>query len=647
MIKNVFLFVFTLLLPQILAAQTIPDGRYAIINLNSDLALDVAGASTENGAKVQQWGYSGGDWQHFEVTYQGSGYYSIRPAHSDMSLDVYEKSREPGGEIRQWKYTGADNQLWAIDSTSNGYYTITSKLSGLALDVWEWSTNSGGEIRQHTLAGGANQQFRFQAVDDGLSTIGNGRYVISSRWSGRSVEVASAGTENGANVQQWSYGGQPWQQWTLQYQGNGFYSVRAVHSGKALEVYGMSLDSGANIVTWDYWGGDGQLWKVNDLGNGYHSLTSKLSGMALDVWGWSTNNGGDIRQYDYWGGESQQFRLAPANAVADGFASLDGGTTGGAGGATVTVNSCSELQSALGNSDPLIIQIPNSTIDCRTASRAQAVCPVKCSGSSKYTYRVPVGTQTCRELGSSSNATTTKYRNDTRLHVTSNKTIVGLGPNSTLRGGSFVVSGEDSNLIFRNFTITGINPHLVEAGGGISMNNADHIWIDHMRFSQISDGYTDMVNTKNVTLSWNHFDGYNTASCDNHHSYTMFADDTSVTFHHNYFDQGGGRNPKLNKSETRAHLYNNYWYDITYFATNAGNGAQAKIEGNYYENVSRPHWNESGYMDANKSSNVYAGRTSSSSYADTGNRVFSVPYRYSLESAESLPSVLKSQTGPQ
>ena len=178
------------------------------------------------------------------------------------------------------------------------------------------------------------------------------------------------------------------------------------------------------------------------------------------------------------------------------------------------------------------------------------------------------------------------------------------------------------------------------------MDNSSHIWIDHMRFALISDGYTDMVTVKNVTLSWNHFDGYNEASCDNHHSYVMFADDTTVTFHHNFFDQGGGRNPKLNKSETRAHLYNNYWYDITYFALNTGNDAQARIEGCYYDGVSRPHWNESGAIDANMSTNVYV-NTSTSSYADTGDTVFDVPYAYTVDSASSLPSVLSSGTGPQ
>lgn len=630
-----------------LCAQTIPNGRYAIFSKLSGLAIEVDSASSSDGANVQQWGYTSGDWQHFDVAYQGNGYYSIRMVHSGMSLDVYNFSTDDGGEIRQWTYAGGDNQLWSINDAGNGYFTVTSKLSGKNLDVWGWSTSSGGDIRQFTATGADNQLFSFNMAYDGQTTINNGRYAVVSRHSGLAMEVASASADDGANIQQWSYGAQKWQQFDVTYQGNGYYSLTSAYTSKSLDVYGMSTEDGANIVQWGYWGGDGQLWSIQATDSGYYTIASKLSGKALDVWEWSTSNGGDIRQYSLWGGYSQQFRFDPVSSnTPDGFASVNGMTTGGAGGATITINNCSELASALASSDTLTIQIPDTTIECRTEGRAQAVCPVQCSGSSEYTHRVPVGTQTCTELGSTSDATTIQYRYDTRMDVASNKTVVGLGPNSAIQGGSFNVSGV-SNLIFRNFRMFDINPHLVEAGGAISMDSADHIWIDHMRFDYISDGYTDMVNVQNITLSWNHFDGYNTYSCDDHHSYVMFADDSTVTFHHNFFDQGGGRNPKLNKSTTRAHLYNNYWYDITYFATNTGNGAHAKIEGNYYNAVSRPHWNESGYMDADMGSNVYTGGTSTSSYADTGDSVFTIPYVYSVDNASDLANTLPNQTGPQ
>jgi pectate lyase len=658
MFKRFLLFLILILVGSGSAlAQSIPDGRYAIINQGSGLVLDVAGASTGNGAKVQQWGYGGGEWQQFDVASQGNGFYSIRAAHSGKSLDVYSYSMQPGGEILQWDYNATANQLWAINSVGGGSYSIVSKMSGLALDFGQGS-GSGTALRQYGLTGEDNQKFKFQMVDDGLSTIEDGRYVITSRFSGLSLDVAGGSKDNGANIQQWGYNGGGWQQFDVAYQGGGYYSIRSVHSGKSLDVNGYSKDAGAEILQWAYKGSDNQLWKISDKGNGYYTITSKISGMAMDVWEWSSSAGGDIRQYHATGATNQQFKFATVGgssgggtstggARADGFASVNGDTTGGAGGATVNVNNCSELETALRDSKPLTIQIPNSTIDCRTPASSIQACQVACPNPGKYTYRIRVGSQTCTDLGSPNDSTVTKTVNSKRLIVSSNKTVVGLGANSKVRGASFILGGV-SNLIFRNFEITDVNPGLVEAGGAFTMEDVDHVWIDHMGFSQISDGYADMSSVKNATLSWNHFDGYNTASCDNHHSYIMFADESTVTYHHNYFDQGGGRNPKLG-SGTLAHLYNNYWYDITYFAANAAGGAQAKVENNYYLDVSRPHWNWNGeaLIDANMSSNVYAGSTSTSDGADTGDRVYQVPYSYKPDRATDLPSMLSSKTGPQ
>ncbi|WP_158078629.1 RICIN domain-containing protein [Microbulbifer mangrovi] len=649
MSRKILLFLFLSLCSAASMAQSLLDGRYAIVSRHSGLALDVAGASGEDGANVQQWGYDGGDWQHFDVVYQGDGYYSIRPVHSGKSLDVYGWSSEPGGEIRQWSYQGADNQLWAIAATDSGYFTIRSKFSGLNLDVWGWSEESGGDIRQFTPDGGYNQQFRFVRANDGETTVENGRYAIVSRHSGLALDVTGGSNEDGANIQQWGYGGGAWQQFDVTYQGNGYYSIRAAHSGKSVDVADMSLEAGTSIVQWSYWGGDGQLWSIQPVDSGFYTITSKLNGMALDVWEWSTENGGDIRQYTAWGGEAQQFgftsTVAGSSESADGFASRGGGTTGGGSASPVTVNSCSELASAVSGSGAKVIQISNSTIDCRVSGNYREACPIDC-GDGKMYHRVPVGSQSCTELGSSNNNTETVAVRDTRINVGSNTTIVGLGANSRVLGGSFNL-GDASNVILRNFTIEDINPGLVEAGDAVTLSGSSNIWVDHMRTNLISDGHVDINSSQNVTLSWNHFMGYNPQVCGNQHHYTNGVGESQVTFHHNFWDTNSGRNPRLSGSSTNAHIYNNYWLDITYFSINTSDGAQAKVEGNYFANSSRPHWNESGYMDANIASNRYTGRSATDSERDTGDSVFAVPYSYSLDNVDNLPAVLSSQTGPQ
>ncbi len=148
------------------SAADIPNGRYAIVNRESGLALDITQRSTSNGANVQQWTYVHGTNQQFDITDLGNGYYSIRPAHSAKSLDVWDFSTENGGEIRQYSYAGTDNQQWQINDVGSGYVNIISRHSGKALDVWNYSTSDGGDIRQYTYNGTQNQQFKLIEARD-------------------------------------------------------------------------------------------------------------------------------------------------------------------------------------------------------------------------------------------------------------------------------------------------------------------------------------------------------------------------------------------------------------------------------------------------------------------------------------------------
>ena len=123
---------------------------------------------------------------------------------------------------------------------------------------------------------------------------------------------------------------------------------------------------------------------------------------------------------------------------------------------------------------------------------------------------------------------------------------------------------------------------------------------------------------------------------------------SQVTLHHNFFDRTSGRNPKLSGSSTRAHLFNNYWLNNTYFAIAVGESAQARIEGNYFNNSARPHWNGgTGFIDAKLSSNRYLGISATDPERDTGQIVFSdvVMYPYTVDRVDDLPLVLGNTSG--
>ena len=65
-----------------------PSGYYKVIAKHSGKCLDVAGVSTADGAKVQQWSCTGGNNQRWKLVSMGDGYNELVAAHSGKCLDV-------------------------------------------------------------------------------------------------------------------------------------------------------------------------------------------------------------------------------------------------------------------------------------------------------------------------------------------------------------------------------------------------------------------------------------------------------------------------------------------------------------------------------------------------------------------------------
>jgi pectate lyase len=463
--------------------------------------------------------------------------------------------------------------------------------------------------------------------------------------SSNCIGVKGSSTASGAALQSQGCSGSAFQQWKALADSSGYYQLVNAGSGQCMDVPSASAAAGTFIQQWGCGGGDWQKWQFHDDGAGHYYITSKASGLALDVYQHSAANGAAIDQWAYMGSANQQWIAGAGTSNA--LVGFGAGTTGGKGGSVTTVSSCSALRTALASTSAAIVRIPdNTTIDCRTSGTV-AACPIACGASDpgKTYYRIPVGTQTCTELGSSSNATSTVPSYGTRIDVQSNKTLQGLGKNSKIVGASLNLANA-SNVIVSNLTIENINPHLVEGGDAFTLDSSRYIWIDHVTTRLISDGHVDMKNSQNVTLSWNHFDGYNTNVCGNQHHYTMLVENSKATLHHNFFDHASGRNPKLDGTNARAHLFNNYWLDITYFAINVNTGAQALVENNYFANSAKPHWNNGGYIRA--TGNVYTGISATDAYRNSGNTVFNdvTMYPYTLDGASGLPGSLATQTGP-
>ncbi|TKT87977.1 RICIN domain-containing protein [Dyadobacter frigoris] len=150
-----------------------------------------------------------------------------------------------------------------------------------------------------------------------LQPVPDGTYKIIARHSGKALDVSGASTADGANVQQWPYGGGGNQQWTLTHLGGGQYKIIGVGSGKSLDVANNSTADGANVDIWSYSGNNNQRFTFASTGGGYYRITPVHSGKALDVAGISTADGANVHQWSYNGTNNQQWLIvAPATATA-------------------------------------------------------------------------------------------------------------------------------------------------------------------------------------------------------------------------------------------------------------------------------------------------------------------------------------------
>ncbi|HEX6352528.1 right-handed parallel beta-helix repeat-containing protein [Actinophytocola sp.] len=237
-----------------------------------------------------------------------------------------------------------------------------------------------------------------------------------------------------------------------------------------------------------------------------------------------------------------------------GFASVNAwgqnGTTGGAGGPTVEVDTAAEFLAAIVRSGPVNICV-----------RGMIALPGP-------------------------------------MHdVASDKTIVGIGTASGFTGGGLNIGLPVDNamtsppanavrnvivrnLVFRDWADDAINVQMF----------SHHVWLDHNDLSHGFDGAIDIKRGSSyVTVSWNHTHNH-TKNMLLGHDDGNSAQDTGrlkVSYHHNWFDQTPQRNPRVRFGEP-VHVYNNYYLHNTDVGIACQAGSGCVVEGNYFENVEEP-----------------------------------------------------------
>jgi pectate lyase len=289
-----------------------------------------------------------------------------------------------------------------------------------------------------------------------------------------------------------------------------------------------------------------------------------------------------------------------ADPAPIGFAAVNAlgqnGTTGGAGGRTVTVSTTDQLLDAIDSTERLIIQVQG---------------------------RIAI---------------------ESKQGVRPNKTVVGLGTNAEITGGGLDFY-RSYNVIVRNILFTNAEDDAVNVG-----QQSHHIWIDHNTFRGAVDGSVDIVRGADyVTVSWNHFDHSDKSMLISHSDGAAGTDvgHLKVTIHHNFFDHSRQRHPRVRFGEP-VHVYNNYFLGNELYAVASTENAGVLVEGNYFEDVPYTVFSASGYADSGPGravarNNVFV-RSGAPELAGSvvEPRTY---YSYTVDSPASVPAAVRSGAG--
>ncbi|SCG55406.1 pectate lyase family protein [Micromonospora halophytica] len=326
-------------------------------------------------------------------------------------------------------------------------------------------------------------------------------------------------------------------------------------------------------------------------------------------------------------------QASAAVGSATGYATQNGGTTGGAGGQTVRATTGTQIHAALCNrassSTPIIIQV-EGTINHGNTS--------KVSGSSCNTADGVI-----------------------ELKQISNVTILGVGGGALFDQVGIHIR-ESRNIIIQNVTVRNVKKSgspTSNGGDAIGMESGvRNVWVDHVTLeasggeSEGFDGLFDMKNnTQYVTLSYsilrNSGRGGLVGSSESDLSNGF------ITYHHNLYENIDSRTPLLRGGI--AHIYNNHYVRINKSGINSRAGARAKVDNNYFKDskdvLGTFYTSEAGYWQV--SGNIFDNVTWSSRSSENNpagpnpqsNTTVSIPYSYRLDGASCVPNVVSQTAG--
>ncbi|MFQ9331377.1 MAG: RICIN domain-containing protein [Bifidobacterium pseudocatenulatum] len=288
---------------------------------NKKLVTDVTSASTANGARVQLYSSNNTNAQKYRFESIGNGTYKIVNVNSGKVLDVSGGSTANGAALQQYTSNNTVAQQWTVRNYGSGKIALVSVNANKAVDIPGGNAVQQAQLQLYSPNGTVAQQWLVAKAPLTLrerlnetaakhrQDLPDGTYTFGSKLStSMKMDVSGASRSNYGNVQIWAGNGTNAQKWKVTHDSNGYATLTSVNSGKVLDVNGGVSANGTNVQQYDSNGTYAQKWIAVKNSDGSYTFQSALAeNIVLDVSGASTSNGANVQLYTANGTNAQKW----------------------------------------------------------------------------------------------------------------------------------------------------------------------------------------------------------------------------------------------------------------------------------------------------------------------------------------------------
>lgn len=288
---------------------------------NKKLVTDVTSASTANEARVQLYSSNNTNAQKYRFESIGNGTYKIVNVNSGKVLDVSGGSTANGAALQQYTNNNTVAQQWTVRNYGSGKVALVSVNANKAVDIPNGNAVQQAQLQLYSPNGTVAQQWLVAKAPLTLrerlnetaakhrQDLPDGTYTFGSKLNtSMKMDVSGASRSNYGNVQIWAGNGTNAQKWKVTHDSNGYVTLTSVNSGKVLDVNGGVSANGTNVQQYDSNGTYAQKWIAVKNSDGSYTFQSALAENAvLDVNCGSSANGTNVQLYTSNGTKAQKW----------------------------------------------------------------------------------------------------------------------------------------------------------------------------------------------------------------------------------------------------------------------------------------------------------------------------------------------------